>query len=37
MHLLIIQVADVVVYSYGTNRTFENLERPEDSPAPEAP
>jgi hypothetical protein len=31
-------VSDVVVYSYGTNRTFENLDRPEDAPeAPEAP
>ncbi len=26
-------VSDVVVYSYGTNRTFENLDRPEDAPA----
>lgn len=26
-------VTDVVVYSYGTNRTFENLDRPEDAPA----
>lgn len=26
-------VSDVVVYSYGTNRTFENLDRPEDEPA----
>ena len=25
-------VNDVVVYSYGTNRTFENLDRPEDAP-----
>jgi hypothetical protein len=31
-------VSDVVVYSYGTNRTFENLDRPEDAPeAEEAP
>jgi hypothetical protein len=25
-------VSDVVVYSYGTNRTFENLDRPESDP-----
>ncbi len=25
-------VSDVVVYSYGTNRTFENLDRPEGAP-----
>ncbi len=26
-------VSDVVVYSYGTNRTFENLDRPDGEPA----